>query len=133
MKKIILIGLVSFHFLSCSSDDSVAAIPLPVPIVQETMYFPLIGSDSWETKSLASLNWNPSAVQPLLNFLALKNSKSFIVLVNGRIVMENYFNGHTANSPWYWASAGKTLTTAVTGIAQQEGLININNKVSDYI
>ena len=133
MKKIIILGLVSFHFLSCSSDDSVVTIPLPVPIVEETMYFPAIGSDSWETKSLASLNWNLSAVQPLLNFLALKNSKSFIVLVNGRIVMENYFNGHTANSPWYWASAGKTLTTAVTGIAQQEGLININNKVSDYI
>ena len=101
MKKIIILGLVSFHFLSCSSDDSVVTIPLPVPIIEETMYFPAIGSDSWETKSLASLNWNSSAVQPLLDFLTLKNSKSFIVLVNGRIVMENYFNGHTANSPWY--------------------------------
>ena len=47
--------------------------------------------------------------------------------------MENYFNGHTATSPWYWASAGKTLTATVTGIAQDEGLVNINNKVSDYL
>ena len=47
--------------------------------------------------------------------------------------MENYFNGHSATTPWYWASAGKTLTATITGIAQQEGLININNKVSDYI
>ncbi|MCI4444152.1 MAG: serine hydrolase, partial [Lentimicrobium sp.] len=30
-------------------------------------------------------------------------------------------------------SAGKTLTSTVAGIAQQEGLLNINNKVSDYI
>jgi CubicO group peptidase (beta-lactamase class C family) len=47
--------------------------------------------------------------------------------------MENYFNGHSATTPWYWASAGKTLTSTVTGIAQDEGLLNINNKVSDYL
>ena len=47
--------------------------------------------------------------------------------------MENYFNGHSATKGWYWASAGKTLTATVTGIAEQEGYININNKVSDYI
>jgi hypothetical protein len=27
--------------------------------------------------------------------------------------MENYFNGHSATN-WYWASAGKTLTSTVT-------------------
>ena len=42
-------------------------------------------------------------------------------------------NGHTTSDPWYWASAGKTLTATVTGIAQQEGYLNINNKVSDYL
>ena len=47
--------------------------------------------------------------------------------------MENYFNGHSATDPWYWASAGKTLTATVTGIAEQEGFLNINNKVSDYL
>jgi CubicO group peptidase (beta-lactamase class C family) len=100
----------------------------------ETMYFPPNdGSTTWETKSIAALGWNQSAVQPLLDYLALKNSKSFMILVNGRIVMENYFNGHTDTTPWYWASAGKTLTSTVTGIAAQEGFININNKVSDYI
>ncbi|MDD5152229.1 MAG: serine hydrolase, partial [Flavobacterium sp.] len=88
---------------------------------------------NWETKSIADLGWKQSEVQPLLDYLALKNSKGFIILVNGRIVMENYFNGHSASTPWYWASAGKTLTSTMTGIAQQEGILNINNKVSDYI
>jgi CubicO group peptidase (beta-lactamase class C family) len=97
------------------------------------MYFPENTGTIWDTKSISSLGWNQSQVQPLLDYLALKNSKSFIILVNGRIVMENYFNGHTQTSPWYWASAGKTLTSTVTGIAQQEGLLNINNKVSTYL
>lgn len=72
-------------------------------------------------------------MQPLLDFLEVKNTKGFIILVNGRIVMEHYFNGHNAITPWYWASAGKTLTATMTGIAQDEGLLNINNKVSDYL
>lgn len=100
----------------------------------EAMYFPPNdGSNTWLTKNSTDLGWNQSAVQPLLDYLQLKNSKSFIILVNGRIVMENYFNGHSANTLWYWASAGKTLTTTITGIAQQDGFLNINNKVSDYI
>ena len=123
LTKSFIVVIITF-FISCSKDN-----PKPT----ETIYFPPISGNNWETKSISTLGWNSAAVQPLLDYLALKNSKSFIILVNGRIVMENYFNGHDASKGWYWASAGKTLTTAVTGIAEQEGFININNKVSDYI
>ena len=123
MKKIYLLPILLLLFSNCSSDSE-----------EERMYFPPNdGSSTWETKSIAALGWNQTAVQPLLDYLEEKNTKSFIVLVNGRIVMENYFNGHTSTTPWYWASAGKTLTATVTGIAQDEGLLNINNKVSDYL
>jgi CubicO group peptidase (beta-lactamase class C family) len=129
MKKRFLFCLTLLLFLSCSKDDPNCGCVTPT---SEQMYFPPVGS-VWETKTIADLNWNQAAAQPLLDYLALKNSKSFMILVNGKIVMENYFNGHTVTSPWYWASAGKTLTSTLSGIAQQEGLININNKVSDYI
>ena len=99
----------------------------------ETTYFPPLNSDVWETTSPNDLNWNTNALQTLLDFLEDKNSKGFIVLHNGKIVVEQYFNTHNENANWYWASAGKTLTTAVSGIAQDEGLININNKVSTYL
>ena len=111
---------------SCNSDDGNSSN-------EEAMYFPPIGSSTWETKSVASLGWDETQVQPLLDYLELKNSKSFIVLHNGKIVIENYFNGHAAGDLRYWASAGKTLTATVTGIAEQEGYLNINNKVSDYL
>ena len=128
MKKIIYSLLIAICCLGCSSEST-----KPVPSPNETLYFPPLSGDVWETKSIADLGWKQAAVQPLLDYLELKNSKGFIILVNGRIVMENYFNGHSATTPWYWASAGKTLTATMTGIAQQEGLLNINNKVSDYI
>ena len=129
MKKHFTLLLVALSLISCSHNSTTEDSPTP-----EAMYFPPNdGSSTWETKSLNDLGWNQSAVQPLLDYLTTKNSKSFMILVNGRIVMENYFNGHDANTLWYWASAGKTLTSTVTGIAQQENYLNINNKVSQYI
>jgi CubicO group peptidase (beta-lactamase class C family) len=69
----------------------------------------------------------------LKDYLNQKGAKSFMMLVNGRIVMEEYFNGHSATDTWEWNSAGKTLVASTVGIAQQESLLNINNKVSDYL
>jgi CubicO group peptidase (beta-lactamase class C family) len=126
MKKISLLFILVTSLWGCNSDDGNSSN-------EEAMYFPPIGSTTWETKTVASLGWNETQVQPLLDYLELKHTKGFIVLHNGRIVMENYFNGHSATDPWYWASAGKTLTATVTGIAQQEGYLNINDKVSDYL
>jgi len=133
--KQLLFFILTIILLGCSSSE--AEIQSPDPIVEnpttDPMYFPPLTGTTWETKSTSDLNWNQSAVQPLLDYLESKHSKSFMILVNGKIVMENYFNGHTYTTPWYWASAGKTLTSTVTGIAEQEGLLNTNNKVSDYI
>ncbi len=128
MNKIVYPLLLVLLSVSCSSES-----PDPPPSPIETLYFPPQTSDIWETKSIADLGWKQTAVQPLLDYLALKNSKGFIILVNGRIVLENYFNGHSASAVWYWASAGKTLTATMTGIAKDQGLLNINNKVSDYL
>ena len=126
MKKIFIPLLATILLLGCSTEDNHSTT--------ETFYFPPTnGSTNWETKSISALGWNESAVQPLLDYLELKNSKSFILLVDGKIVIENYFNNHTATTNWYWASAGKTLTSTLTGIAEQEGKLNVNNKVSDYI
>lgn len=129
MSKIIFSFLIALFYISCNSENT----EQNPPAIVETLYFPPLTGDFWETKSISSLGWKQAAVQPILDYLELKNTKSFIILVNGRIVLESYFNGHSATTNWYWASAGKTLTSTLTGIAQQENLININNKVSQYI
>ena len=132
MKKLIVITSIVFICISCSNDNE-PSIDILFPLPSETIYFPPIGSDVWETKSLAELNWNQNKLQPLYDYLELKNTKSFIILHDGKIVIEKYFGTHSANSPWYWASAGKTLTSTVCGIADQEEIITIDNKVSDYL
>ncbi|MEO6729670.1 MAG: serine hydrolase [Ferruginibacter sp.] len=129
MKNLKLLLLLIIPMVTgCNKEDG-AAHPTP----NESMYFPSNTDNTWETKKLSSLGWNESAVQPLKDYLIQKKTKSFMILVNGRIVMEEYFNGHTSTATWQWNSAGKTLVTTTTGIAQQEGLLNINNKVSQYL
>ncbi|WP_338225157.1 serine hydrolase [Algoriphagus confluentis] len=97
------------------------------------MYFPPVGSPTWETSSSAELGWNESRLPDLLDFLKQKNSKSFLILVKGKIVVEEYFDGHTPSTTWQWNSAGKTLVAASVGIAQEEDLVDINSPVSRYL
>jgi CubicO group peptidase (beta-lactamase class C family) len=127
MKNLAYLLILLLSVASCSKNDDDQVTPT------EVMYFPSNANNVWETKSPSSLGWNQNAIQPLKDFLAQKNTKSFMILVNGRIVMEEYFNGHNAAAEWEWNSAGKTLVSATTGIAQQEGLLNMNNKASDYL
>ncbi|MFO7369469.1 MAG: serine hydrolase [Bacteroidales bacterium] len=128
MKKINILLFISLAIIACGNDDN------PAPDKPDTtMYFPSDPAAPWETTSVSQLEWNQSAVQPLLNYLAEKNTKSFMILVNGRIVMEEYFNGHDASTVWEWNSAGKTLVSATTGIAQQEALLNISDLASEYL
>jgi CubicO group peptidase (beta-lactamase class C family) len=129
MKTIAYLFAATLLLASCKKDDE-PVTPVPTP---ETMYFPLATGAEWETKSVTSLNWNENAIQPLKDFLIQKNTKSFMILVNGRIALEEYFDGHTATDSWEWNSAGKTLVATTTGIAQQENILSINNKASDYL
>ncbi len=121
--------LGTFLTISCETNDD----NLLPPAEETSVYFPPIDSDEWQTTSPQDLEWNLTELENLKQFLIEENSKSFMVLHNGKIVVEEYFNGHSPSSTWRWNSAGKTLVTAITGIAQQNGFIDINNKVSDYI
>lgn len=127
MRNTGILLFVLLSLISCTKDNH------PAPTPDTSMFFPANSGSDWETISPAELGWNTAAMEDLKTFLAEKNTKSFMILVNGRIAMEEYFNGHTASTDWEWNSAGKTLTSVTTGIAQQENLLNINNKVSDYL
>ncbi|MCB0540202.1 MAG: beta-lactamase family protein, partial [Bacteroidetes bacterium] len=133
--KYSIIILASFLF-SCDKEDNNTI----GPPAASTFYFPPINSDEWENTSPSELNWNTAELGNLFTYLASNNTRAFIVLKGGRIVIEEYFGNNILgtsafdkNSQWYWASAGKTLTAVLVGIAQQEGFLNIENPTSDYL
>lgn len=72
----------------------------------QTIYFPPLTGNTWDTLSPRSQGWCTDQLPALYNYLGATNTKAFIVLKNGRIVLERYFGTFTADSTWYWASAG---------------------------
>lgn len=99
---------------------------------QELYFPPLVGS-AWDTTSMTSLGWCPENLPALYAYLEDKNTKAFLVIKDGKIVLEKYYDTFTKDSLWYWASAGKCITSVLTGIAQQEGSLSIEDKTSDYL
>jgi CubicO group peptidase (beta-lactamase class C family) len=133
MSRLDVFFLIAFLFItSCSKKSD------PSPASNSSLYFPL-NSGTWETATPASLGWNEAAITDLSSYLASTNTRAFILLKNGKIVIEQYAGtqltsgAFTASSNWYWASAGKTLTSAVVGIANGNGKINLDAKSSDYL
>ncbi len=102
-------------------------------IQAQDLYFPPANSDEWEIVSPESLNWDSDSIESLYSFLENSNTKAFILLKDGKIALEKYFGTFKQDSVWYWASAGKSLTAFMVGIAKQEGDMNLTDKTSDYL
>lgn len=118
MKALLLHFLV---FLSCSMQ------------AQQLYFPPLPAGSAWETTSPDSLGWCPDKIDSLYSFLQMQNTKAFLVLKDGKIVLEKYFGTFTKDSNWYWASAGKVITSLLVGKAQEEGFLSINDTSSKYL
>jgi CubicO group peptidase (beta-lactamase class C family) len=99
----------------------------------QSLYFPPLSGDTWETTAPAELGWCQEELDTMIQFLDDTNSKAFLVLKDGKIVVEEYFNNFTRDSFWYWASAGKTVTAFMTGLAQEQGFLDIHDPTSDYL
>ncbi len=99
----------------------------------QRLYFPPVDNPVWQTKTIAEMGWCQGPVDELLNFLEQNQTKAFILLHNGKIVVEHYFGTHQQNTLWYWASAGKSLVALLTGIAQEKGFLCISDTTSNII
>lgn len=106
---------------------------IPVYVSSQTLYFPPVAGNTWDTLHPQSQGWCQPKIDELYNFLENNNTKAFILLKDGKIILEKYFDSFTQNSTWYWASAGKTITSFMTGIAQQDNYLSISDTTSQYL
>jgi CubicO group peptidase (beta-lactamase class C family) len=118
MKKIYLWALLLFSFALGKSQN---------------YYFPPTTGDNWDVVSPQSLGWCTNQLDSVYKYLEEKNTKGFIILKDGKIAAEKYFGDFTKDSVWYWASAGKSLTAVLIGIAQQEGKLSVDSSANKYL
>lgn len=136
--SLIAVLLLGFTIVSCDKEP-VDPEPDPDP-TEDELYFPPVNGSEWQTLSPENLGWNTSKLPELYQHLEDGNTRAFLVLKNGKIVLEKYFGKDilgvgpfTASTNWYWASAGKTLTAFLTGLAQEDGYLDIDDPSVDYL
>jgi CubicO group peptidase (beta-lactamase class C family) len=118
MQKLAIFPILLFFYTNLFSQD---------------IYFPPIIGDDWENIEAETLGWCPEKIDTLYDFLESNNSKAFLILKDGKIVLEKYFGDFDQNSPWYWASAGKSLTAFMVGLTQEDGYLDIEEPSQTYL
>ncbi|HMP28604.1 MAG TPA: serine hydrolase domain-containing protein, partial [Saprospiraceae bacterium] len=96
-------------------------------------FYPPSNNANWQTTSPKALGWNESLLDSLKAMLIDRNTKSFVVLHKGKIAIEWYFDNHTRDKVWYWASAGKTLTAGLVGIAESKNQLKLTDPTNKYL
>ncbi len=102
-------------------------------INSQNLYFPPTTGNNWDTIAPATLGWCDNRIDSLYDYLEQRNTKAFLILKDGKIVLEQYFGTFQRDSIHLWASMGKSLTATLVGIAQQENLLSINDSVSNIL
>jgi CubicO group peptidase (beta-lactamase class C family) len=75
-----------------------------------------VSSESYDTNLIKKLKGN-------IDEGVFKNISSIIVIKNGKLLIEEYFNGETRESLHDPRSAGKSFSSSITGIAESEGYL----------
>ena len=132
-QKFKILSLSSWAFLVFSCAEAQKPI-------EQTLYFPPNGSATWETQTVNELGWDGVKLAELLAWLQTQDTRAFIILKDGKLVVEEYWGENliglgemNKDSFWYWASAGKTLTATLVGIAEEQKLLKISDRTQDYL
>ena len=84
----------------------------------ETIYWP---GDEWEVSTPKAVGLDAKKLEATAKFVLSRNSTSFLVLRGGRIVLEKYGNGGGVNVKRRIASATKSMTAILVGMALDAG------------
>ena len=75
----------------------------------------------------------PSGNDDLETFLRSSETTAFIVVDDDKLIYERYFNGYERDSTQTSFSVAKSFASALVGIAIDDGVISIDDPITDYI
>ncbi len=118
MKRLFpLLIIITCVVISCSDITDIEEIPIGY---------------NWEVSTPEILGLNSTMLNAALSEASGKGFiNSIIVIRNGKIAVEKYFNGRNVNSNQTIRSVSKSFLSALVGIAINKGLLNLNQKMID--
>lgn len=100
--------------------------------LKKVSYAPLV-QDDWPVSTPAEQGIDSLMLAELYYEAAkLKTAFSLIIVKNGFIIAEDYFNGATVNQKYNLQSVTKSFTSALVGLAIEQGRINLDDKMMDF-
>jgi CubicO group peptidase (beta-lactamase class C family) len=119
---IVLLVMLALASCSPSSEDLLAVDYTPLP------------GDDWEVSTPAEQGLEPMLVAELYyNAAELETIYSLLVIKNGYLIAEDYFNGGSVDQKDRLQSVTKSYTSALVGIALDQGyLSSVDQKMLDF-
>jgi CubicO group peptidase (beta-lactamase class C family) len=92
--------------------------------------------DGWEISSLSNEGADTNKITTMMNNILadeLPNIHSVLLVKNGKLVLEEYFNGYSREIKQIIASVTKSITSILLGIAIDKQMIaSVNQRVYDF-
>ncbi|WP_350287362.1 serine hydrolase [uncultured Croceitalea sp.] len=108
----------------------------PVDQLQDTST-PKGLDDGWPTANISTFNIDGDELLRLITDIKaqkLVNTHSVLIAKEGKLVFENYFDGFNANIPHDLRSASKSISSAIIGIAIDDGIIEgVDERLYDFV
>ena len=90
------------------------------------------GAD-WERATPEALGFDPGALDAAVQRAGEAGSSCFLVTRRGRLAGEWYWNGTDPSRGQEVWSATKAVTSTLVGLARDEGRLDLDDRVSDYV
>jgi len=116
----------------CGAVLAAAAI-LIAPACRQVSYTPLAENDGWEISDPQRQGIDPDRIETAYREAErLDTIYSLLVVKNGFLVAEGYFNGRNGSMASPTASVTKSFTSALAGIAVREGLMALDQTLPAF-
>jgi CubicO group peptidase (beta-lactamase class C family) len=89
--------------------------------------------DDWEAADPGATGWSPEGLAEVVALAGARNSRSYLMLAGGRILVEEYWEGASATTTRDVASCQKSVVSTLVGIARDEGLLGLDDPVGEHL
>jgi len=104
----------------------------PDRLESQEAYFP-VSDATWERATPSSLSWDNTKIEEVCDFIQETQGKSFLILKDGKIVVERYWTDAGPTHSQYVMSSGKSITAFLVGIAKRQNKLKLDQPVSDFL
>lgn len=127
VRRLVTLRMIDVEDYRSLPSRSIAAAAQPLPL-------PDAPDPAWITRMpLDVQDGRLTTAAELDAFMRSRGTTAFLVVHDGRLIDERYYQGYTRDSLFKSFSMSKSVLSALVGIAEAEGVLKIGDKLGTYV